>query len=89
MELNKELLINETDGYEADALILAAMDMYRYDVDEVNSVITIDVPVGKFIVTNKTIEISEDALDLFKKVDLDSYRESVAKLANQLKLNIS
>lgn len=81
MELNVELLKSEENGYEADALILAAMDRYRYDIDEEKSIITIDVPVGKFIVTDGTLEIAEETLDLFKNVDLDSYREKVKELA--------
>lgn len=84
MELNVELLRNEENGYEADALILAAMDMYRYDIDEDKSIITIDVPVGKFIVTSKTLEIDEETLDLFKRVDLDPYRKKVKELSIEL-----
>lgn len=84
MKLNKELLM-EGDSIEANALILAAMDRYRYNVNPETNSLVVDVPAGKLTLKDDIFDIDDETVKLFEDIDLDSYRETVKKLMENLK----
>lgn len=75
----------EGDSIEANALILAAMDRYRYNVDPETNSLVVDVPAGKLTLKDDIFDIDDETVKLFEDIDLDSYRETVKKLMENLK----
>lgn len=75
----------EGDSIEANALILAAMDRYRYNVDPETNSLIVDVPAGKLTLKDDIFDIDNETVKLFEDIDLDSYRETVKKLMENLK----
>lgn len=75
----------EGDSIEANALILAAMDRYRYNVDPETNSLVVDVPAGKLTLKDDIFDIDDETVELFEDIDFDSYRETVKKLMENLK----
>lgn len=58
-------------------MAIAAMDLYDVSFDKLTSNVIVDVPNGSFIfnLESEDYDISPEAAELFKNVDLKSYED--------------